>query len=280
LTEVVARIPSQSLSFAMNMDTVAYLTYGNNIRIVPNNHFYIQGSDVDIDKAYALMASIGSNGLYDDKISKIVESETSELTDADNIIAEKIIQIAAGVQGWEQVLDNYLQDIISNNENAEIKISRDYLMQLLASNRPELNSRVVANAIMNHVHDLQFVNNKLLKTAHESVNILQNDIFDNIRKLYDDPRTLFSANYPTTMEPIHEAVALSGKDKVLRNSLNSATNIHVNQTCAVGKKGVGISANSQKAFYALTAYNELNFQKTGSLMDINIYLVLDLLERD
>lgn len=44
-TAVMARIPSQSLSFAMNIDTVAYLPYGNNIAFVPNEQVFLQGSD-------------------------------------------------------------------------------------------------------------------------------------------------------------------------------------------------------------------------------------------
>ena len=41
----MARIPSQSLSFAMNIDTVAYLPYGNNIAFVPDEQVFLQGSD-------------------------------------------------------------------------------------------------------------------------------------------------------------------------------------------------------------------------------------------
>lgn len=44
-TAVMARIPSQSLSFAMNIDTVAYLPYGNNIAFVPDEQVFLQGSD-------------------------------------------------------------------------------------------------------------------------------------------------------------------------------------------------------------------------------------------
>lgn len=44
-TAVMARIPSQSLAFAMNIDTVAYLPYGNNISFVPNSQTFLQGSD-------------------------------------------------------------------------------------------------------------------------------------------------------------------------------------------------------------------------------------------
>lgn len=44
-TAVMARIPSQSLSFAMNIDTVTYLPYGNNIAFVPDEQVFLQGSD-------------------------------------------------------------------------------------------------------------------------------------------------------------------------------------------------------------------------------------------
>ena len=41
----MARIPSQSLSFAMAIRTVGYLPYGNNITMVPNSNVFLEGSD-------------------------------------------------------------------------------------------------------------------------------------------------------------------------------------------------------------------------------------------
>jgi hypothetical protein len=42
---IMARIPSQSLSFAMAIRTVGYLPYGNNITMVPNSNVFLEGSD-------------------------------------------------------------------------------------------------------------------------------------------------------------------------------------------------------------------------------------------
>ena len=42
---IMARIPSQSLSFAMPIRTVGYLPYGNNITMVPNSNVFLEGSD-------------------------------------------------------------------------------------------------------------------------------------------------------------------------------------------------------------------------------------------
>ena len=60
----MARIPSQSLSFAMAIRTVGYLPYGNNITMVPNSNVFLEGSDYDIDKVYAIMAAISHGGMY------------------------------------------------------------------------------------------------------------------------------------------------------------------------------------------------------------------------
>lgn len=107
----------------------------------------------------------------------------------------------------------------------------------------------------------------MAKKGAGEVNIMQNTIRKNIIDLYHNPKTLFAANYPTTMVPVREVVEITGRDKELRNSLDPTTNILVNQTCAVGKKGVGISANSQKGFYALTTTFEDKFKKGESTLN-------------
>jgi hypothetical protein len=44
----MARIPSQSLAFAMSIKTVGYLPYSNNVTMVPNSNVFLEGSDYEI----------------------------------------------------------------------------------------------------------------------------------------------------------------------------------------------------------------------------------------
>ena len=49
-TSIVARIPSQSLAFAMNMDTIGYLPHTNNITMVDNMQLLVTGGDLEVIK--------------------------------------------------------------------------------------------------------------------------------------------------------------------------------------------------------------------------------------
>ena len=42
---VMSRIPAQSLSFAMVINTVGYLPWSNNVTMVPNMNVFLEGSD-------------------------------------------------------------------------------------------------------------------------------------------------------------------------------------------------------------------------------------------
>jgi hypothetical protein len=42
---IIARIPSQSLTFAMSIKTVGYLPYGNNLTMVSSTRNYLSGED-------------------------------------------------------------------------------------------------------------------------------------------------------------------------------------------------------------------------------------------
>lgn len=251
LTEVVARIPSQSLAFGMDMETVGYLPFRNNLRIVPLEHFYLQGSDVDIDKAYAIMANIGYDGLYTDSSFNVkFVKQKNQLSEESLETNNMIIQLANLPQLDMGSILNLITAHI--NKYGKLEINEDYIKDNLL----QLNKKRII-PIDNLIRTMSFINERLMKQSSMQVNVLQNEVHRSLIDVYHDPRTIYAANSPTTMVEVQEAVAESGAEKELRNSLDPTTNILVNQTCSVGKKGVGISANSQKAFYALTTYYEV-----------------------
>jgi hypothetical protein len=65
LRSLQARIPSQSMSFAMAMRTVGFLPWDTNITMVANSNVFIEGSDYDIDKVFSIMFHLNSVGLLD-----------------------------------------------------------------------------------------------------------------------------------------------------------------------------------------------------------------------
>lgn len=270
--DVVARIPSQSMAFAMVMENIGYLPFTNNLRIVPLEHFYIQGSDVDIDKAYALMAYLNRNGMYKEKTYPIIKNVYSkEQLDIDgqnlNNDIISIIKDRGNGDGLMNKISAKILEYLNNGMDAVIceKYIADELLQI------GFRDNILLNSIFRNIGIMSQAQIKLGGNGQNGINIMQNTIRKNIIDLYHNPKTLFAANYPTTMVPVREAVEASGRDKELRNSLDPTTNILVNQTCAVGKKGVGISANSQKGFYALTTTFEDKYRKGQSTLNM-IYL--------
>lgn len=127
--DVVARIPSQSMAFAMVMENIGYLPFSNNLRIVPLEHFYIQGSDVDIDKAYALMAYLNRNGLYKEKTFSTIEyiENESELNIDDvnlnNDIINAILNSGSSLNDTLKDVSDIIWTKLNNGEDVNICIN-------------------------------------------------------------------------------------------------------------------------------------------------------------
>ena len=287
-TSVSARIPSQSLAFAMNMDTVAYLPYGNNISFVPNEMVYLEGSDYDIDKIYSIMAAIGSNGVYKGFGSGTFtiendfdfENMSDQELDVHKLIARLVVDSMESPADTSEVA----QYIYNFTDNTNIRISKSLILNALLSNLDQANpddlrsiniitkDKRRVNKVLNEVlKKLQlelFALNGLRMTHKDDVDAMQNFILEGIKSVYDSPNTLLAANNPTTMEPINGVVEDMNLEASLRNHLNPATTIYLNQSTSVGKIDIGIAAVAQKAFYALTYYNELKYANNESLLNI------------
>src|SRR5699024_7091806 len=105
---VMSRIPAQALAFAMVIKTAGYLPWGNNVTMVPNMNVFLEGSDYDIDKAYAIMAALDRNGIYK-------EMKEGELT-----IIDSTSDLGVNLSNEELEINIELGNIILNNTFEEL----------------------------------------------------------------------------------------------------------------------------------------------------------------
>lgn len=297
-TAVMARIPSQSLAFAMNIDTVAYLPYSNNISFVPNEQLFLQGSDYDIDKAYAIMTAIGYNGIYKDynkgSLEIVNNLGVENLTDLEIELNEAIAKLVFDNLTPNLSVDTskLASDINNILQTNSIRVSKDFIINVLSTNiaqvqnddirflgitrRSRIQVEEALNKVLNQIELELFALRGLQDSKKDLSDATQNFILEGIKSVYDSPKTLSAATNPTTMEPINSVVEDMNLEASLRNHLKPSTDIYVNQSTSVGKVDIGISAVAQKAFYAITYYNELKYENNEDLLNIvNIKLPKD-----
>lgn len=283
---IISRIPAQSQSFAMVIDTVGYLPFNNNITMVPNFRNFLSGEDYDIDKITAIMYALDRNGMYEEIKSKVVLLNNSisidDLSEVDlNALFELVSlikQIFINPESKTILIEQFINHL--ENDYGDIVLSKGNVIEQLnydinvteqvaiVDHRGEIEP--IVNEVFNAIH-----HNLVEKTALENArthksHAIQNVILDSMVEMYEDPRTLMSTTNPTTMQPITDAVNFVGGAKNRRSHWDVTTDVYVNQTTAVGKKDIGISAVAQKAFFALTYYYDIKNKQGQNISQLKI----------
>lgn len=295
---VQARIPSQSLSFAMHLKTVGYCPWATNISICSNAHVFTQGSDFDIDKIYAMMYSVSGSGVIkqsEEYTFQTVNSEVDNLSSEDKTIntligthlgkallaqlnhampGEVWITNADEITRLYSEISRYLIGV-GKLSGSTITLSKTYILatalQLAKIDYRTIqrNGLTVGDQLLSWINTLNKSLNKhaqvLQDQKADQYGGLQNNTLDQMIDIFDDARILLPQTTPTTMFPINSVVEDRDLEGSLRNHLDPSSVWFVNQTAMVGKDGVGITASAQKAMLALTQYNSMrkneNFAK-------------------
>lgn len=281
---IISRIPAQSQSFAMVINTVGYLPFGNNVTMVPNFRNFLSGEDYDIDKLTAIMYALDRNGMYEEIKSRITLLDNiipiDNLSEADlNALYELVDlvkQIAINPESKTILIERFIQHL--ENDYGNIVLSKGNVIEQLnydinvtdqvaiVDHRGEIEPIVddVFNAIRHNLVEKTALENARTHKSHA----IQNVILDSMVEMYEDPRTLMSTTNPTTMQPITDAVNFVGGAKNRRSHWDVTTDVYVNQTTAVGKKDIGISAVAQKAFFALTYYYDIKSKQGQNISQL------------
>lgn len=215
------------------------------------------------------MAALDKNGMYQEAQNGellFIESNNDVTTFSDD---EKVVNdiiwtmMNLNVNGIEfnQNINNLITIISELLKTSDVVIDKQYILN-------KFNSPDKLNFIIDRLK-FELLSKTSLENASRDISKgMQNYILETMIKLYRDPRTLMATTNPTTMEPVHDAVHFVGKGKELRSHFDPYTHIYVNQTTAVGKKDIGISAVAQKAFYALNYYNFVRQSQGKSIFDL------------
>lgn len=274
---VQARIPSQSLSFAMHLKTVGYCPWATNISICSNAHVFIQGSDFDIDKIYAMMYAIDNTGVIkqSEEYSFHVSPEPIQnMSNEDIAINDQFVNIIT------YALNDPKSEIFIQQTDTIKHLYNSVIEYMLGVNKMSGSSITINKSyIIDRVSNLRAVSMADLATIDSLINLLvktlngystsifdlktdkhgglQNGTLDQMIDIFDDLKILMPSTSPTTMFPINDVVERRNLEAAKRNHLNPTSLWYVNQTAMVGKDGVGITASAQKAMLALTQYNSI-----------------------
>ena len=228
----------------------------------------------DIDKAYALMAALDKNGMYQEmqngELSFINDPlvNINSISPNENIIHDKLNQLM-NLQNdgpeYNRILTEVVNFISEVLKTEDVIINENIVYTFL--NGDDLSNSVKKFKKIESDLRFELLSKTGIEQNKDSVKGMQNYILETIINLYGDPRTLVATNNPTTMQPVHDAVEYVGKGKELRSHWDAFTDFYVNQTTSVGKKDIGISAVAQKAFYALNYYNFIRQTQGKSVFD-------------
>ena len=258
---VSARIPSQALQSFMTMKNVSFTENKSNDIYVSHWQLWLQGSDLDIDKAYTMMYSIDDAGIYDGWSPLFDYSSLERLNLSENLPSPSGLKIGKDIQ-----IDNFnnggidLTEYFLKGDNLENLID---ILKII--NNKDLKFFSLANDVIGIIDKLNLHN-----TFKYSGDSSKNKVVKNIRTVSNDPRNLLSAYSPISMDSFTSLLKdITSNDK---KSIYDGTSIFkIQEENYVGKSTVGVMANGVKAFFTLTQYYNNYFKdKKNNNEELNV----------
>lgn len=257
---ISSRIPAQSLQSFMKMRVVGFTNSNDNIAYVTHWQAWLQGSDYDIDKSYMLGNEFDDNGLY---------QGWSPLFNFQFINASKKLPYPSGIQvgmakennvgiSIEEYVNRYIALDQANDEEGKINLYND-LIRYINTYTPEYSSDLQKDVVIIAKFDddkmntrrrlIEIVNrhntyeNNLSNTEAQ----LKNFISNKLQTIIQGTSNFIGSHAPITMDYLHEAADSSSRTTQIWTTLNPGYIPYMQAQAMVGKKGVGIAANGQKA---------------------------------
>lgn len=242
----------------------------------------------DIDKAYAIMAALTDGGMYKEYSNSLTFKNVAG-NDRSILIEDEIADIiytSFSTNNSEQYrkteIAKLIPTIVYDLQEQPINLNIDEILKLLITKYKDAYKVEISNGIQKQwfeyikeiLDNIKFnisANTRMEKAIRAADGAhMQNFILETMLDMYRSPITLMASTNPTTMDPVKNAVAsLPESAKALRSHFDPTTSVYVNQTTAVGKKDIGISAVAQKAFYVLGYYDYLKQLKGQSIFNFD-----------
>ena len=258
---ISSRIPAQSLQSFMKMKVVGFTNSGANIAYVTHWQAWLQGSDYDIDKSYMLGNEFDDNGLY---------QGWSPLFDYSYMESSKKLPFPSGIKAHmpekEMVgvsIEQFVQEYNSLQEDdKEGKLNLyNRLIRFINEQVPEYMEQFKEKAVViskfnddnkdvrRHLVNIINAHNTYSNNLSNTEAKLKNFISNKLQRIIQGTSNFIGSHAPISLDAMHEAADNSSHKSQVWTVLNPGY-IPLMQTQAmVGKKGVGIAANGQKASF-------------------------------
>lgn len=254
------RIPAQGFQSIMSMVVKGFSDSDENEAYVSVSQFFLQGSDLDIDKAFITSPYIDNNGKYVGwsplfDLSSKERLELSKKLSYPNYNLKVSYSISNLVQNSNEVIpidtilatngNDYLRSVI---EILNIIEENEYTNPILTLNSHDAAGDIITNMI--NLHNTKPKNKRLRSNG------TKNYLFSLIYNITNDPRNYISASSPVDMDEPQNAAAKSVKGKRVMGATNlcPSTKWELFYANAAGKEAIGISAVGQKVFLAVSQY--------------------------
>lgn len=272
LENMITRIPTATKQSFMSMNIVGFTGGTDNRVYVSHFQAWLQGSDYDIDKGYALGYNFDNNGifigwsnLFDYKTKESLESScylpvpkhtTWIAVDADEDIDILNMKLSDGT---------FLRDSIEKvyNEKGEAKsIDRNPLIgAFLRRLRITPYQSIKVKYDTSNVKQQAFINDIM---QHESTDLVdgrkikayQNTLSWNAQHIINDIKEVADSYVPTSVDNMKDAVKelkLSG-DSERYNMMNPVNKYILIEENLTGKNVISVGANVQKSYFNLYNY--------------------------
>lgn len=278
LNYIQTRIPSQAMQSTANIEVIDFADTDVNYIWVPKMIFLLQGSDLDIDKAYCMGYDVDDAGnIY--SLSNLIYTSKYNVDDILSLPAPTFgtmkFNSSDGIGINIDVTDKINDLMINGASDFEILKS---LINLYQSN-PGRTINIIYNngqpsnyddRIMNIVNDIK-IHEQSFKSEDEVEHALRNQVLTSARKIMSNPASQLDAYTPIAMAEPRKAAelntALGSKEKEM--TLDNPMSIFIMQMQNMsGKEVIAMTATGIKSYFLVTTYfNTLAKQIEADLED-------------
>lgn len=265
-----SRIPTQALASFMNMQVVAFNPQGSNDIFVSRWQMWLQGSDLDIDKAYMMGHSFAPSGMFKHWSPLADYSSEQKRKISDELPVPNGIKLL--IRGEEEynaedtgktqivhfdnqdpILDKLLKTyfVSLRKSDAYFEALKNILVYFNRKRSFHVNEQYKNNLDFRHLIAKLNKHNMHKVTEEEAKNVA----VDSIIKVCKDPRNIQSAHSPIDAATSRLKKFLSDIQSGRIGDENDGLSIfQLQEDNQTGKKVVGVMANALKAFLTLTQY--------------------------
>lgn len=249
-----ARIPAQTLQSFMQMENVAYTGNTLNKAYVSVWQLWLQGSDLDIDKAYIMGFSFDKGGKFIGWSNLFDYSSFATLQQSLKLPMPRRIKITTNQNEIGFNIDKYIRSI-----NAENRIS--VLAELITDYYDFIDKTGITNIIYSENIGEQIIKDLI---SHESTPIplnieedaIKNSVSSRIQFIIQSLPNMVNAYSPITMDDLSDASNQSEKGTLVASMslMNPLTKYLMQTQNMTGKDVIGITAVGEKVFFNLSYY--------------------------